>query len=89
MSQQPQPPDMKLINGLKVFSATMAHQREALGETVTRWMEEAKKRSSSFQVVDIKVLQSSDQAFHCVTICVFYSEDRGSPKSKASKSPQA
>lgn len=56
-----------MYNALKVFSATKARDREALGERVTRWL-----RSSGAAVVDKLVLQSSDREFHCVTIVVFY-----------------
>jgi len=51
----------------KVFSATMARDREALGETVTRWL-----RSQRIEPRETWVLQSSDEAFHCLTIVIFY-----------------
>lgn len=62
-----------MINGCKVFSATMFAQRQMLGETVTRWLEEARERPG-FEVVDIVVRQSSDNAFHCITIVIFFKE---------------
>ena len=58
------------FNGVKIFSATMYAMREQLGETVTRWLAE----HTEFQVVDIVVTQSSDAAFHCIAISVFYFE---------------
>jgi len=58
------------FNGVKVFSATMFAQRSELGETVTQWME----AHPSVEIADIVVAQSSDQAFHCVSITVFYFE---------------
>lgn len=60
------------FDGLKVFSATMAHQREHLGETVTAWMAD----HPAYKVTEVIVTQSSDSAFHCITITVFYSEER-------------
>jgi hypothetical protein len=58
------------FNGVKVFSATMFQNRGLLGETVTEWM--AQHRSC--KVVEMVVTQSSDAAFHCVAISVFYWE---------------
>ncbi|MEO8844803.1 MAG: hypothetical protein ABI591_23650 [Kofleriaceae bacterium] len=66
---------MKFV-GLKVFSATMAHQREHLGEAVTTWIAE----HPEYQVTEVIVTQSSDSAFHCITITVFYAEQHD-PKS--------
>ena len=60
------------FNGVKVFSATMAQERENLGEKVTGWIRE----HPQCQVVDTIVTQSSDEAFHCLAITVFYLEDR-------------
>jgi hypothetical protein len=65
------------FNGVKVFSATMFAVRERLGETVTQWLAER----PDLDVVDIVVTQSSDAAFHCVAISVFYFE-RGLRKVK-------
>lgn len=58
------------FNGVKVFSATMFAQRSELGETVTHWM----NANPSVEIADIVVAQSSDEAFHCVSITVFYFE---------------
>lgn len=63
------------FNGCKVFCATMFHQRQTLGEQVTAWLEEARATRPGFQIVDIVVRQSSDEAFHCTTITVFFKED--------------
>jgi hypothetical protein len=52
------------FNGVKVFSATMAQERENLGEKVTSWIRE----HPQCQVVDTIVTQSSDEAFHCLAI---------------------
>jgi hypothetical protein len=60
------------FDGVKVFSATMAHQREHLGESVTAWMAD----HPQYKVTEVMVTQSSDSAFHCITITVFYAEER-------------
>ena len=59
------------FNGMKIFSATMVQEREHLGEKVTNWLREHPR----CKVVDTIVTQSSDQAFHCLAITVFYWED--------------
>ena len=56
-------------NSVKVFTATKAKEREALGEVMTAWL---KRMEGEIEVVDTKVIQSSDQQFHCLTIVVFY-----------------
>ena len=68
------------FDGVKVFSATMVAQRQELGETVTRWIEEARRTRPGFQLVDMLVRQSSDDGFHCVAICLFFRE--GVPKKR-------
>ena len=60
------------FNGVKVFSATMAQERENLGEKVTSWI----KEHANYQIVDTIVTQSSDEAFHCLAITVFWWEDK-------------
>lgn len=61
-----------MFNGVKVFSATKAKDREELGETITRWL-----RAHPVQVVDKVVTQSSDNEFHCLTVVLFYTETPG------------
>jgi len=63
--------DSKKFNGVKVFSATMAQERDNLGEKVTAWLRDNPRA----QIVDTIVTQSSDQAFHCLAITLFYWED--------------
>ena len=58
------------FNGLKVFSATKAKEREELGEKVTDWI----RRHPSCEIVDKIVTQSSDQEFHCLTVTLFYND---------------
>jgi hypothetical protein len=59
---------IKQFNGVKVFSATMAAERERLGDKVTEWL----LGNPGKQVVDTVVTQSSDEAFHCIAITVFF-----------------
>ena len=59
------------FNGVKVFSATMAQEREHLGGRITEWL----RTRPHVEIVDTVVTQSSDEAFHCLAITVFYWED--------------
>jgi hypothetical protein len=59
---------MAQYNGAKVFSATKAKEREALGEVVTEWLQQ----HPGIEIVDTVVTQSSDREFHCLTITVFF-----------------
>ena len=58
------------FNGVKVFSATMVQDRERLGERVTAWISD----NPGLSVREIVVTQSSDEAFHCLALTVFYWE---------------
>lgn len=60
--------DDRTFNGVKVFSATMVHDRAVLGERVTEWL----ANHPTYEVAEMLVTQSSDQAFHCIAITVFY-----------------
>ena len=62
--------DLK-FNGVKVFSATMVADRDQLGEKVTAWM----ASHPQCKPTDLIVTQSSDEAFHCLAITLFYWED--------------
>jgi len=71
MNQQPTPqPATRPFNGAKVFSATMAQERELLGDKVTAWIQSNPRR----QIVDTVLTLSSDNAFHCLAITVFFWE---------------
>ena len=59
------------FNGVKVFSATMAQEREHLGERITDWL----KDHPRVKVVDTIVTQSSDESFHCLAITLFFWEE--------------
>ena len=56
------------FNGVKVFSATKARDREELGEQITRWI----RANPNCKVTDKIVTQSSDSEFHCITITLFF-----------------
>ena len=57
--------------GVKVFTATKAKEREMLGDVITRWLADNPRT----RVVDKIVTQSSDSAFHCLSITLFYSTE--------------
>ncbi len=58
----------KAFNGVKVFSATKMVDREGLGDRVTAWLRE----HGDYEIVDKVVTLSSDAAFHCLAIRIFY-----------------
>ncbi|TMA22057.1 MAG: hypothetical protein E6J62_09735 [Deltaproteobacteria bacterium] len=58
------------FTGMKVFSTTLARDREAMGDNITRWLTE----NPNLEIVDKTVTQSSDKEFHCVTITLFYKD---------------
>lgn len=51
---------------VKTFSATMARDREALGDKVTDWL----KEHPDLVVTEIRTMQSSDAEYHCLSIIV-------------------
>jgi folate-dependent tRNA-U54 methylase TrmFO/GidA len=59
--------------GVKVFSTTLARDREVLGESITRWL----AAHPELEIVDKQVRQSSDSQFHCLSITLFYRERSG------------
>lgn len=62
---------MKLeFTGVKVFSTTLARDREMMGEQITRWI----KENPTCEILDKVVTQSSDKEFHCLTITLFYKQ---------------
>jgi len=61
---------MVQFDGVKVFSATKARDREELGNVITQWL----KDNPQIEVVDREIRQSSDNEFHCLTIALFYRE---------------
>ena len=61
---------MTSFTGVKVFSTTLARDREVMGGNVGRWLAE----HPELEVVAREVRQSSDSRFHCLSIVVFYRE---------------
>ena len=61
---------MAAFTGVKVFSTTLARDREVMGDQITRWLE----GHPGLEIVDRQVTQSSDKEFHCLTITLFYRE---------------
>ena len=57
------------FDGIKIFSATKAREREELGGRVCEWMH---RNKGKIQIVDKVVTQSSDSEFHCYTITLFF-----------------
>ncbi len=57
------------FTGVKVFSTTLARDREVMGETITKWL---KDNLATVDIVDRTVTQSSDKEFHCLTVTLFY-----------------
>ena len=55
-------------NGCRVFSATMLAGRAKLGEKITAWLD----NHPAIRPTDVFVTQSSDEAFHCITITMFF-----------------
>jgi hypothetical protein len=58
------------FTGVRVFSTTLARDRENMGENITKWIRD----NPQLEVVDRVVTQSSDKEFHCLTITLFYRE---------------
>jgi len=58
------------FTGVKVFSTTLARDRDALSERITKWIRE----NPQIEVVDQVVRQSSDKEFHCLSILLFFRE---------------
>ena len=58
-----------LFDGVKVFSATKARDRDDLGGRITDWISNNK---SKIEIVDQTVTQSSDNEYHCYTLTIFY-----------------
>lgn len=62
---------MSAFTAVKVFSSTMAREREALGQKVSDWL----KAHPELKPVDIVTTQTSDAEFHCLTFTVFLEGD--------------
>lgn len=64
---------MESFAAVKVFSATMARERETLGERVSEWL----RTHPELRLVDRVLTQSSDNEYHCLTIMLFLAGDAG------------
>ncbi len=71
MNQHQERVSESIFNGVKIFSATMAKDREQLGERVTLWIQE----HPECEIVDTVITQSSDYAFHCLAFTIFYKKN--------------
>ena len=60
------------FTAVKVFSATMAQERDQLGEKITQWL----SAHPGVEIVDKIVTQSSDEAFHCLAITLFFNDPK-------------
>jgi hypothetical protein len=60
--------DPSLKSNVKVFSATKFNDRNSMGDQITRWLNQEPAKL----VDDVVVKQSSDEAFHCLSIIYFY-----------------
>lgn len=58
---------MMAFSTVKVFSVTLARDREQLGERITEWL----KQHPELTPVDTVVSQSSDHEFHCLSVTLF------------------
>ena len=59
---------MRTYTGVKVFSATKAQEREAIGTKLTKWIAD----NPDAEIVDTVVKQSSDEQFHCLSVLIFF-----------------
>jgi len=57
-----------MFDGLEVFSATLASDRERIGDRVTTFLAE----HPDLEVVSTEVRQSSDASHHCLSVLLFW-----------------
>ena len=69
---------MRQFTDVKVFSATKHATRLELGDEVSAWL----ARHPDIVIVDKEVVQSSDDAFHCYTLTLFYRRAAPAPDTK-------
>jgi hypothetical protein len=60
------------FTGVKIFSATLAEERARIGDRVTAWIQS----NPGSVIVDQVVTQSSDHAFHCLSITIFFRDGK-------------
>lgn len=56
------------VSGVRIFTSTTGQFRRELGDRITEWLAAAPEVA----IHDVRVVQSSDASFHCLTIVVFY-----------------
>ena len=61
---------MEPFGGVKIFSTTLARDREQMGEKITAWLH----AHPELEITGHEVRQSSDREFHCLSITLFYRE---------------
>jgi hypothetical protein len=66
---------MDSIVAVKVFTATRAADREALGGKLTSWLD----AHPELKVFKALVRQSSDASFHCLSIVLFLTAQTRAP----------
>jgi hypothetical protein len=59
---------MASFTGVKVFSTTLARDRDGLSDRITTWLRE----HPEMEIVDKVVTQSSDKEFHCLSLTFFF-----------------
>jgi hypothetical protein len=57
-----------MYDGLEIFSATLASEREKIGDRVTRFLIE----HPDLVPVKTEIRQSSDSSHHCLTVLLFW-----------------
>jgi len=61
---------MESFTGCKVFTTTLARDREAMSDKITQWLQ----AHQELEIVDKTVTLSSDRQFHCLSIVFFFRE---------------
>lgn len=61
-------PSSRAFDGVKVFSCTMYAQRMEFDGRVNAWIE----AHPDIRIVDMTIVQSSDVAFHCISVVIFW-----------------
>jgi hypothetical protein len=73
------------VNLVKVFSATTAKARSALGDQITGWVAD----NPSVRVLEAVVNASSDREFHCLSIVLLCDGGASPPPLRRARGPAA
>lgn len=57
------------FSAVKVFSSTLARDREVVGERISQWLREHP------ELTETEVTQTSDREYHCLTVTLFLQGD--------------